>query len=141
MTICSSMCICCRTVHIRSQQIPHVHASQGLLESRPSKQLLYGQNLIFINLQQMATSMHGRYVSQCVSHSMYRVEIALLITFTTNTQCISHSHPQPAMEHIHIGSCSQFHFTAVDPRNILPVASPYIEFLINQDRRMVTSFQ
>ena len=100
------------------------------------------QNLTFINkitamcqkcslihlppilIWKMATSMHGRHVSHRVSLYMYSVKVALLIIFTPNTQCISHSHPQPAMEHIHIGSCSQFLFTAVDTWHILMVASP-----------------
>ena len=37
--------------------------------------------------------------------SSHKVEVALLMTYTPNTKCMSHSHPQPAVEHIHEGSC------------------------------------
>ena len=69
----------------------------------------------------------------------YKVGMVLLMTYTPNTKCISHSHPHPAVEHIHIGSCTQLLCTAVDTRHILPVAHPKVRLLINQNRHMAFS--
>ena len=54
-----------------------------------------------------------------------------------HTKYISHSHSQPAMESINIGSCSQFRITAVDNGDITTQTSPHIELLIDQNRCMV----
>ena len=58
------------------------------------------------------------------------------MTYAPNTKCISHSHPHPAVEHIHIGSCMQLLCTAVDRGDIVPGASPKVQLLIDQNRHM-----
>ena len=66
--------------------------------------------------------------------------MALLMTYKPNTKCISHSPPQAAVEHVHIGSCTQLFCTAVDTGDTLPVTSPKVQPLIDQNRHTVMGF-
>ena len=87
----------------------------------------------------MAISMCCGQLYYYIFFFTYKVGMSLLMTYTPNTKCISHSHPQPAVEHIHIGSCTQLLCTAVDMGDTLLVASPKVQLLIDQNRLMVIS--
>ena len=73
----------------------------------------------------------GNLSNYFIMKYMYKVWMVMLMAHTPNTKHMSHSHPQAAVEYIYIGSCTQLLHTAMDRGDILPLASPKVELLID----------